>query len=496
MRQSKRFKINEINQKLLEVQEPFLEKVPGRRRHITIITLLVGLMFFITACGSKAQPVPGSGQPTAVQPESHKHQRFHCPMHPTYTSDKPGECPICGMNLVPIPESAKSPGKKVIKYRSSMNPQEISDKPGKDSMGMEMVPFEVEESEAVGTKGLAAITVGSETGKRLGLTFGTVEMKHLTREIRTSARIAVDETREQRVTSRIDGWVEKLYVNVSGQLVKKGSPLLTIYSPELVAAQQELLTALTMVREFKDSDYENLAKQGQNLLQAARQRLQLWEISDRQIEQIEKTGQVQKTVTLYAPASGFVGEKTILPGQKIMAGEPLMVITDLSHVWGLADLYEADLPYVKTGMEMEIVLPHQPGKTYSGQIVFLDPALDPMTRTLKARIDIVNSEFELKPEMYADARVKIDLGEKLALPGSAVMRSGDRDYVFVVGKEGQLQPVEVKIGVRSGDYFEMISGLYEGDKVVTSANFLIDSESSLKAALQAVTAQPGGHEHD
>jgi membrane fusion protein, copper/silver efflux system len=173
-----------------------------------------------------------------------------------------------------------------------------------------------------------------------------------------------------------------------------------------------------------------------------------------------------------------------------------MVITDLSHVWGLADLYEADLPYVKIGTAMEITLPHGPGKTYSGEIVFLDPVMDPMTRTLKARIDIVNSELELKPEMYADARVKIDLGEKLALPGSAVMRSGERDYVFVVGKDEQLQPVEVKIGLRSGDYFEMITGLYEGDRVVTSANFLIDSESSLKAALQAVTAQPGGHEHD
>lgn len=427
---------------------------------LTVVPVLVGMMLFITACGSKAQPGPGSGQPTAAQPESHKHQRYHCPMHPTYTSDKPGECPICGMNLVPIPETGKTA------------------EPGS------------------GTKGLAAVTISPETGNRLGLTFGTVETKHFIKELRTSARIAADETREQRVNSRIDGWVEKLYVNVSGQLVKKGAPLLTIYSPDLVAAQQELLTALTMVREFKDSDYENLAKQGHNLLQAARQRLKLWEISDRQIEQIEKTGQVQKTVTLYAPASGFVSEKNILPGQKIMAGEPLMVITDLSRVWGLADLYEADLPYVKTGTQMEITLPHLPGKIFSGQIVFLDPALDPMTRTLKARIDIVNREFELKPEMYADARVKIDLGEKLALPGSAVMRSGERDYVFVVGKEGQLQPVEVKIGTRSGDYFEMISGLYEGDKVVTSANFLIDSESSLKAALQAVIAQPGEHEHD
>ncbi|MCX6583401.1 MAG: efflux RND transporter periplasmic adaptor subunit [Candidatus Aminicenantes bacterium] len=467
---------------------------------ILIITLLSALLLTTAACGKKKQAGQSSGQASAAQSEAPKQQRYHCPMHPTYTSDKQGSCPICGMNLVPIPESAKPTAKKIIRYRSTMNPQEISDKPGKDSMGMDMIPFEMAGETGTGPAGLAAVTINPADSTRLGLNYGVVEMKRFIKEIRTSARIAADETRQVRVTSRIEGWVEKLYVNVTGQLVKKGTPLLSIYSPELVAAQQELLTAVTMVREFKGSDFENLARQGQNVLDAARQRLKLWEITDKQIEQIEKNGQVQKSLTLFAPASGFVSEKTVLPGQKIMAGESLMVITDLSHVWAMADIYEADLPYVKIGTSLDITLPNQPGNAFSGEIIFLEPGLDGMTRTLKARIDIVNDDFKLKPEMYADARLKIDLGEKLTVPESAVMRSGDRDYVFAVGKEGQLQPVEIKIGARSGDFFEMISGLYEGDKVVTSANFLIDSESSLKAALEAVTTQPtqpeGGHAHD
>ncbi len=477
--------------------EPFYKKVPTPPKTFVLIIIV---LLITTACGQKPQAGQSSDQASVVQSEAHKQQRYHCPMHPTYTSDKPGSCPICGMNLTPIPETNKSAANKVIKYRSTMNPQEISDKPGKDSMGMDMIPFEVEGETGTGAKGLATVTISPVDAKRLGLTFGTVETKRFIKEIRTSARIAADETRQIRVTSRIEGWVEKLYVNVTGQPVKKGTPLLSIYSPELVAAQQELLTAVTMVREFKGSDFENLSRQGQNILDATRQRLKLWEITDKQIEQIEKSGQVQKSLTLYAPASGFVSEKTVLPGQKIMAGESLMVITDLSHVWGLADIYEADLPFVKIGTSLDITLPSQPGKTYSGKILFLEPGLNAMTRTLKARIDIVNNDLNLKPEMYADARLKIDLGEKLTVTESAVMRSGERDYVFAVSKEGLLQPVEIKIGARSGDFFEMISGLYEGDKVVTSANFLVDSESSLKAALEAVTNQPvqnaGGETHD
>jgi membrane fusion protein, copper/silver efflux system len=432
-------------------------------KRIIVICALVTMIFYFTGCGSKTQTGRDNKPGAVADTGTHEHaQRYHCPMHPTYTSDKPGECPICGMTLVPIPGTNQKPG-------------------GETGTG-------------TGTKGLSPVIISQENIKRLGLTFGIIEMKRFNKEIRTSARIAADETRQQRVSSRIEGWVEKLFVNVTGQPVKKGAPLLTIYSPELVAAQQELITASAMVREFKDSgsDYESLEKQGQNVLQAAKQRLKLWEITDSQIERIEKSGQIQKSLTLYAPASGFVSEKTVLPGQKIMAGESLMVITDLSHVWGVADIYEADLPYVKTGTLLDITLPNMPGKTYTGRIVFLDPSLDTATRTLKARIDIVNTELVLKPEMYADAVLKIDMGEKLTVPGSAVMQSGERNYVFVLGKDGQLQPVEVKIGARTGDYFEMISGLYEGDKVVTSANFLIDSESSLKAALEAVTGKQGG----
>ncbi|MGE5340071.1 MAG: efflux RND transporter periplasmic adaptor subunit [Candidatus Omnitrophota bacterium] len=449
--------------------EPFYKKVPTPPKifiYFIIIPVIISLSF--AACrGDKHQSSP-SGSSQAPATHEHKEpvlrvQRYQCPMHPTYISDKPGNCPICGMTLVPMKESPK-PQEKQDKKKQQSGPQP-------------------------GVQGLATVTVPPAEAQRLGLTYGTVDRRHLFKDIRTSARIVADETRQYRVSSRIDGWVEKLYVNVTGQQVKKNTPLLSIYSPELVEAQQELLTAVTMAREFTPNTDRSLSQQAQQVLNAARQRLKFWDITDRQIAQIETTGQVQRAVTLFSPASGFVSEKTVLPGQKIMAGESLMLITDLSHVWGVADIYESDMPDVKVGMAMAITIPNQPGERYPGKIAFLDPSLNPTTRTVQARIDIANKKLNLKPGMYADATLNVDLGEQLTIPASAVMRSGQQDYAFALGKDGELVPIEVKIGTRSNDLFELVSGLDQGDQVVTSANFLIDSESSLNAALQAAAHQ-------
>jgi Cu(I)/Ag(I) efflux system membrane fusion protein len=329
------------------------------------------------------------------------------------------------------------------------------------------------------------VAITTEARQRMGLKHGPVQKRQLTGVVRTSAKIEANETRLYRVTTKIEGWVEKLFVATTGQEVKKGEPLLTIYSPELVSAQEEYLIA---ARTPAESD---------SLKKASRRRLELWDISTEQIEQLEKSGKVEKYLALSAPASGWVTERMVVAGQKIMPSEALMVISDLKEIWADADIYQSDLPYVKVGMPVEVTLPYWPGKTFTGKVSFITPTLDPMTRTLKARLEIPNPELLLKPEMYATATLKYELGEKLAVPTAAVIFTGARVVAFRDVGDGHLAPVELKLGARSGDYYEVLDGLKEGDQVVVSANFLVDSESSMKAALEALSsgASQPAHEH-
>jgi membrane fusion protein, copper/silver efflux system len=367
------------------------------------------------------------------------HIKYHCPMHPTIIQDKPGDCPICGMKLEPFQEQEPN----------SVLPQAGSTVTGR-----------------------AVISLTPESRQRMGLTLGTVEMRELTQDIRTSARITADETKLYRVTTKVEGWVDKLMVGVTGQSVAKGDALLTIYSPQLVSAEREYLAAVQSGNK--------------TLVASARQRLELWDISAEQVARLEQSGEVTNTLTLYAPAGGFVIEKQVLAGQRIMPGDSLMVIADLSSVWADADVYESDLPYVKLGMPIEVTLPYWPDKAFQGKVSFVAPRLDPQTRTIRVRLDIPNSDLLLKPDMYGDAKLHFPLGRRLAAPHGAVMRTGQHTYAFRDAGDGKLMPVEVKVGARSGDYFEVLSGLAENDHVVTSANFLVDSESSMRAALEGM----------
>ncbi len=423
---------------------------------------------------------------------------YRCPMHPTYVSDRPGQCPICKMDLIPAeaspapgqgaPAGAASAARKVLYYRSPMDPQVHSPVPTKDSMGMDYVP--VYEDETVGpiVAGRAMVALSPERRQLLGVRSEPVGRRQLDRSVRTVGRVAMDERRVHHVHTKYEAYVEQLFVNFVGQQVRKGEPLAALYSPDLVATQQEYLLALRAQGQLAGSGVDSAAQGGRDLLQAARQRLLFWDMAPQDIAALERTGTISRTVNLYADLPGFVIGKTAVHGMRVTPADTLFDIADLSSVWILADVYESDLPSVRVGMSAEVSLAYQAGRSWQGAITYLNPLVEPSTRTIKVRIELPNSDIALKPDMFVDVLLRRDLGTQLFVPESAVLRAGERRIVFLDRGEGRLEPREIAIGDRVEGGYVVRSGLSDGDRVVTSANFLIDSESSLKAALSTMAA--------
>ena len=337
-----------------------------------------------------------------------------------------------------------------------------------------------------------AVFVSPERQQISGVRFGNVEVKNLERAIRTVGRFEFDEKKLSTVNPKIGGWIEELYVDYTGKMVRKGQPLLSIYSPDLVAAQEEVLLALKAKKILGASPIADVAEGGDRLLQGARRRLLLWDITPKQIETLENTGEIKKSMILYAPTDGFVTEKMAFKGMSVMPGMTLYKIGDLSTVWMIADIYEYELPFIKIGDKAQITLTYFPGETFEGTATYIYPSLDPKTRTAKVRFDLPNTEFKLKPEMWASVEMKIPLGQKLVVPEDAVMDSGTMQMVFVDRGQGHFESRHIQVGSKVQGYYEVISGLKQGERVITSANFLIDSESQLKGATGGGMA---GHQH-
>jgi Cu(I)/Ag(I) efflux system membrane fusion protein len=338
------------------------------------------------------------------------------------------------------------------------------------------------------------IQITPERQQLIGVKIGTVEMRPLEKVIRTVGSIDYDEKRIATVSVKVGGWIEDLYVDFTGRYVRKGEPLLTIYSPELVSTQEEYLTALEAKKSLAKSSFPEVAGTGDSLVESARRRLKLWDVTDEEIKKLEESGQSKKTITFYAPLSGFVIEKSAFKGMNVMPGVVLYKLADLSVVWLYADIYEYELPYIRLGQQATIQFSSFPGETFRGKAIYIYPTLDPSTRTAKVRFAFPNFHGKLKPEMYATVEIKVPLGKKLAIPEGAVIDTGLRQVAIVDKGSGYFEPREIKIGAKTENYYEVIAGLKAGERVVTSANFLIDSESNLKEALGGMAGmEHGGH---
>jgi Cu(I)/Ag(I) efflux system membrane fusion protein len=363
--------------------------------------------------------------------------------------------------------------------------------PSKAATKSKTVTPEVKKPAAESREDIPQVEISPEQQKLIGVKTVKVDIRPLQKTIRTVGRLEADERKLATVNAKIEGWIEKLYVDATGSYIKKGQALAEIYSPELVATQQEFLNALKWAKQSSDSPQEKgkdsstdlsrlIAQDAAATLEASRQRLLLWDISADQIKKIEESGKPIRTLTLYSPVNGFITQKMAVSGMKVMPGEKLFDVADLSSIWVIADIYEYELPLIKVGNRALITLAYLPGRELSSQIDYIYPSISAETRTVKIRLKLNNPNYQLKPQMFANVELKINMGKKLMIPESAVIDTGKGMVAYVDLGNGAFEPREIKTGLRSDGYIEVLRGLKNGDKVVSSANFLVDSEAQLK----------------
>jgi Cu(I)/Ag(I) efflux system membrane fusion protein len=423
----------------------------------------------------------GRGSRTAVAQKAPGKQLYICPMHPTYVSDHPGDCPICGMRLVPAEQVSAG-------------------------------------QEGTGVPGMAAIRLTTEGIRLAGVQTVTAENGSVARTIRTVGIVAADESRVRRVQLKTEGYVERLFVNTPGQTVRKGDPLLAIYSPELLAGQQEYVRAIEAENSLGSvvgasggpagdgtfaADGDRL-RDADLLVRAARERLQLLDVPDGVLAQLEQTGKPTRTITLRSPASGVVTERMAYEGMKVMPGMELFTITDMSEVWIEGSFYESEAPFLAVGRPAMVTLAYDPSVMLHGTVEFVYPYLDPESRTLRARFSFPNAEGVLKLGMYANILLEADAGDGVVIPDNAVMDTGERKIVFVSKGNGLFEPRSVETGLHAEGKVQVLAGVMAGEELVVRANFLLDSESRIRAALSGSAspkettgagADQGGHQH-
>ncbi len=421
--------------------------------------------------------------PAAPAKQERKILYYRNPMGLPDTSPVPKKDNM-GMDYVPVfadeaPAAPAAQERKILYYRNPMGLPDTSPVPKKDNMGMDYVPVYADEAQAGGNQ----VSISPERVQKLGVKTETAARRELTRTIRAVGRFEADETMMHAVNTKFEGWIERLYVSAIGQPVRRGQPLMEVYSPELVSAQEEYLIAWRGRETLKQGTRD--AQSGVDALaESALRRLRYWDISDAQLQRLQREGKATRTLTIYSPYSGVVTEKTAIHGIRFTPGDALFRISDLSHLWLIADVFEQDLAAVKVGQSAKIHVDAYPDKTIAGKVTFIYPTFNAETRTAQVRVELPNPGGLFKPGMFGN--VELAAGgkhEMLAVPASAVLNTGARQVVLVRVAEGRFEPREVKIGQSADDYVEILEGVTEGESVVVSANFLIDAESNLKAAL-------------
>ena len=451
-------------------------------------------------------------------------EQYTCGMHPWIIKDKPGDCPICGMKLTKIvkqpgenkampvattpakeaedffadvaPKGAAKPkgARKLLFYRNPMNGMVTSPTPAKDEMGMDYVPVyedEAAQGQASAVEGLATVRVADDVLQRSGVQTAPAARSTAGRTIRAVGIVVPDETRVRRVQTKVAWWIEKLYVNFTGQYVAAGQPLVSIYSPELFSTQEEYLRAKKTAAQFTSSPDPEVQSIGVDLVRSARRRLELFDIPTSFIDSLEKLGTPQKAVTLFAPFAGSVTAKSAFEGQKVEPGMELFTLSDLSTVWVEASLYEYEAAAAAVGKQATLTLSHQE-LALTGKVTFVSPVLAPESRTLTVRFEFPNPGLVLKPQMHVDVALTLDASTNVVVPDAALMDTGLRTIVFVEIAPGTFEPRAVAVGVRGDGMAEILGGLREGELVAVKANFLLDSESRLRSAIERMTTGKDG----
>ena len=404
--------------------------------------------------------------PASTMGEASAKDVYYCPMHKDYHSDKPGSCPICSMKLVKL---EKPTGSAAGSQTGSVD----SSSGGTPGTATPTAP-------AQGT----AIFVPPEKQQLIGMRSVAAEMGTLTKELRIAGKVSFDETRLMHVHSKVSGYIEEVFADSVGKPVRAGEPLFTIFSPDLVATQQDFLLALKSRTLLRESTLASASQGSENLISAARERLRLWDVSEREIQTLETEGKIKRAITVSSPITGVVTERTAYHhGTFVDPTKDLFTIVDLSQVWVLGEVYEADLPLIRTGQNAEVELPYSPGgRTIRGRVDFIYPFLDPKTRTVQVRMQFQNPNLSLKPEMFVNISMSISLGRQVLIPQDALMDTGTEQYVFIDKGDGYVQPRKVKVSAEAGEKVGIEQGLKPGERVVTGANFVVDSESRLKGA--------------
>jgi len=451
-------------------------------RKITLLMTLVALLLGAASCMKKG----ASSKTSNVD-------YYTCTMHPSVKSQDPrGKCPICGMGLVPVMKKGGGETKPAASPQMQAARSGGEKQPGQ-MQGMEGVPGIPGTKPEAATQGAQTreFVVPVERQQQIGVTYAKVERKPLRHTIRSVGLVVPDKGRNWQFVSRVDGYVQKLDVKSPGEIVEKGAPLLSIYSPDLLTTEREFVELLRMRDQAKTKDARETPER---LIQSAKRRLQLWNVTEQQIAELEKTRNAQENLTLLSPFRGVVQSVPVEQGKGVGIGNMLVEVADLSVVWVWAEFYENELPMLKVGQKMDITAKSYPGEKFEGTISLINPFLEEAKRTAKVRIDIPNPDFKLRPAMYVNAELGMDMGEGLTIPVSAVMPTGTRNVAFINKGEGKLEPRIVQLGSKYGESYEVQSGLREGEQVVASANFLIDAESKVQQALNEFEPSPSPNE--